>query len=88
MRQIREIWLKLNVKKVSIRLNKAGKAHDNEITTGHKGVLGKQASKRSRGVRGSCEMSWQYYTIDSHTLKDKTLAWAPNANKALTRVPM
>ena len=28
------------------------------------------------------------YTIDSHILKDKLLAWAPNANKELTRVPM
>ena len=33
-------------------------------------------------------MSWQYYTMDSHTLKEKTSAWAPNANKVLTRVPM
>ena len=33
-------------------------------------------------------MSWQYYTMDSHTLKDKMSAWAPNADKALTRVPM
>ena len=32
-------------------------------------------------------MSWQYYTTDSHTLKEKTSAWAPNANKVLTRVP-
>ena len=33
-------------------------------------------------------MSWQYYTTDSHTLKEKTSAWAPNANKVLTRVPI
>ena len=33
-------------------------------------------------------MSWQYYTTDSHNLKEKTSAWAPNANKALTRVSM
>ena len=33
-------------------------------------------------------MSWKYYTTDSHTLKEKTFAWAPNATKALTRVPM
>ena len=29
-------------------------------------------------------MSWQYYTMESHTLKEKTSAWAPNENKALT----
>ena len=29
-------------------------------------------------------MSWQYYTTDSHTLRDKMSAWAPNANKELT----
>ena len=33
-------------------------------------------------------MSWQYYTTESHTLKEKNSAWAPNENKALTRVPM
>ena len=33
-------------------------------------------------------MSWQYYTIDSHTLTEKMSAWEPNANKALTRTPM
>ena len=48
----------LKVRKGGIRLNEAGKAHDNAITARHKGVLREQASKRSRGVRGSCEMSW------------------------------
>ena len=33
-------------------------------------------------------MSWQYYTMDSHTLKEKMSAWTPKADKALTRVPM
>ena len=33
MRQARAIWLKLNVREAGVRLNKAGKAHDNEITT-------------------------------------------------------
>ena len=33
MRQARAIWLKLNVREAGIRLNKAGKAHDNAITT-------------------------------------------------------
>ena len=33
MRQDWAIWLKLNVREASIRLNKAGKAHDNAITT-------------------------------------------------------
>ena len=33
LRQARAIWLKLNVREVGVRLNKAGKAHDNAITT-------------------------------------------------------
>ena len=33
MRQARDIWLKFNVREVGVRLNKAGKAHDNAITT-------------------------------------------------------
>ena len=33
MRQARAIWLKCNVREASIKLNKAGKAHDNAITT-------------------------------------------------------
>ena len=33
MRQARAIWPKLNVRGASIKLNKAGKAHDNAITT-------------------------------------------------------
>ena len=45
MRQAWAIWMKLN-----IRINKAGKAHDNAMTTLHKGVLreiGQQKIKRS-----------------------------------------
>ena len=41
MRQAQAIWPKLKVKEVSVRLKKAGKAHDNAITNGHKGVLRK-----------------------------------------------
>ena len=33
MRQARAIWLKSNVKGADIKLNKAGKAHDNAFTT-------------------------------------------------------
>ena len=33
MRQARAIWLKRNVRGVNIKLNKAGKAHDNAFTT-------------------------------------------------------
>ena len=33
MRQARAIWLKLKVKEVGVRIKKAGKAHDNAITT-------------------------------------------------------
>ena len=33
MRQARAIWLKHNVRGASIKLNKAGKAHDNAFTT-------------------------------------------------------
>ena len=33
MRQARDIWLKCNVSEVSIKINKAGKAHENAITT-------------------------------------------------------
>ena len=33
MRQAWAIWLKHNVKGASIKLNKAGKAHDNAFTT-------------------------------------------------------
>ena len=33
MRQDRAIWLKLNVRRAGIKLNKAGKAHDNAFTT-------------------------------------------------------
>ena len=50
MRQDRAIWLILKVREANIRLNEAGKAHDNAITTWHTGVRGKYASKRSRGV--------------------------------------
>ena len=39
MRQARAIWLKLNVRGANIKLNKAGKAHDNAITTWNTGVL-------------------------------------------------
>ena len=33
MRQAWAIWLKCNVREAGIRLNKAGKAHDNAFTT-------------------------------------------------------
>ena len=33
MRQARAVWLKRNVRGAGIKLNKAGKAHDNAITT-------------------------------------------------------
>ena len=33
MRQSWAIWLKLNVRKADIKLKKAGKAHDNAVTT-------------------------------------------------------
>ena len=33
MRQAQDIWLKRNVRGAGIKLNKAGKAHDNAITT-------------------------------------------------------
>ena len=33
MRQARVIWLKLKVRETDVRLKKAGKAHDNAITT-------------------------------------------------------
>ena len=33
MRQARTIWLKRNVREADIKLNKAGKAHDNVFTT-------------------------------------------------------
>ena len=33
MRQARAIWLKHNVRGAGIKLNKAGKAHDNAFTT-------------------------------------------------------
>ena len=33
MRQAQAIWLKLKVREAGVRLNKAGKAHDNAITT-------------------------------------------------------
>ena len=50
MRQTQAIWLKLNVKEADVLLNKVGKAHDNAITTWHKGVLreiGQKNIKRS-----------------------------------------
>ena len=50
MRQTRAIWLILKVREVGIRLNKEIKAHDNAITTRHKGFLreiGQQNIKRS-----------------------------------------
>ena len=46
MRQDWAVWLILKVMEADIRLNEVGKAHDNAITTGHKGVLGKQARKK------------------------------------------
>ena len=33
MRQARAIWLKLKVREAGVRFKKAGKAHDNAITT-------------------------------------------------------
>ena len=33
MRQARAIWLKNNVRGAGVKLNKAGKAHDNAFTT-------------------------------------------------------
>ena len=33
MRQARAIWMKLKVREAGVRLKKAGKAHDNAITT-------------------------------------------------------
>ena len=33
MKQAQDIWLKRNVREAGIKLNKAGKAHDNAITT-------------------------------------------------------
>ena len=33
MRQARAMWLKLKVREAGVRLKKAGKAHDNAITT-------------------------------------------------------
>ena len=45
--------LKVNVREAIIRLNKAGKAHDNAITTWHKGILseiGQQNIKRSMRI--------------------------------------
>ena len=39
MRQAQAIWMKRNVRGAGIKLNKAEKAHDNAITTSHKGVL-------------------------------------------------
>ena len=39
MRQAWAIWLKLDVREASVTLNKAGKAHDNTITTQHKVFL-------------------------------------------------
>ena len=33
MRQARAVWLKRNVRGADIKLNKAGKAHDNAFTT-------------------------------------------------------
>ena len=33
MRQAQAIWLKRNVREADIKLNKAGKAHDNAFTT-------------------------------------------------------
>ena len=50
MRQALAIWMITKVRKAGIRLNEAGKTHDNAITTLHKGVLGEigqQHIKRS-----------------------------------------
>ena len=33
MRQARAIWLKRNVREAGIKINKAGKSHDNAFTT-------------------------------------------------------
>ena len=33
MRQAQAIWLKQNVRRASIKINKVGKAHDNAFTT-------------------------------------------------------
>ena len=40
MRQARAIWLKHNVRRAGIKLNKTGKAHDNAFTLDIRGVRG------------------------------------------------
>ena len=42
--------VKRNVRGAGIKLNKAGKAHDNAFTTQYEGVLREKSSIRSRGV--------------------------------------
>ena len=46
MRQAQAIWMKLNVREAGIKLNKAGKAHDNAITTLHMGVLREKGQQK------------------------------------------
>ena len=50
MRQAQAIWMKCNVRGADIKLNKAGKAHDNAFTLDIGESGGKQASIRSRGL--------------------------------------
>ena len=56
MRQAWDIGLIIKVREVGIRLNEAGKTHDNAITTRHKGVLGTKARKKiKRNMRLLCK---------------------------------
>ena len=52
--------MKLNVKEVGVVLNKEGKAHDNAITTWHKGVLreiGQQKDQEEYEALAKCHGS-------------------------------
>ena len=88
MRQARAIWPKHNVRGVGIKLNKTGKVHDNAFTTQYKGSLGETGQHK---IKRSMRLLLNVMAILYNGLpypKGETSTWAPNANKALTRVPM
>ena len=87
MRQARAIWLILKVREADIRLNDVRKAHV-QLQLDIRESWENRLAKDQEQYEALAKCHGNTSTTDSHTLKDKLLAWAPNENKELTRVPI
>ena len=82
MRQARAIWLKHNVRGADIKLNKAGKAHDNAFTTRH--IQGSPRETASIKFKRSMklllkDMAGLYKGLPQP--KGGNIAWEPNETR-------